>query len=458
CALIARLQAKDPADRFQSAREVADLLGQHLAHLQQPGQGAMPRVAEKPPARPVRKRRWAGPLAASLLLLGLGGGLFLAYQAGWLFRSPEPSQAPDPIAGPRPVYQSKPARAWVGDLDDKDPKTQEKAYHALVAIGKEGVPYLVIAVQKGTVQGQVLAAKALGAVGPDAGAAVGDLKNLLQADNARVRVAAASALWSITQDSEAVTQTLIGALAVRDKEARQAAAETRAAIGPKARAAVPALANVLTDKEKHVRKAAVLALGNIGPKEVVLGPLSGMLSDEQRDVRVSAAQVLRKLDPAAKEPVLVLVKAASVGSERILEKIGPEAKSAVPDLVSLLKNESTDVRKAAAITLGRIGPGAKSVAPALVEALADHELRREADEALERIDPEPAAVLASFTKALGSKREPLDDVRVESAAKRVLQKIGAKDAALVPQLLEMVSSMKIKNDIVDGVLEEGFYA
>src|SRR5262245_29784801 len=77
CDLIARLQAKDPADRFQSAREVADLLGQHLAHLQQPGQGAMPRAAEKPPARPVRKHRWAGPLAASLLLLGLGGGLFL---------------------------------------------------------------------------------------------------------------------------------------------------------------------------------------------------------------------------------------------------------------------------------------------------------------------------------------------------------------------------------------------
>src|SRR5262249_61715787 len=132
----------------------------------------------------------------------LGGGLFLAYQAGWLFRSPEPSQAPDPIAGPGPVYQSKPARAWVGDLDDKDPKTQEKAYHALVAIGKEGVPYLVIAVQKGTVQGQVLAAKALGAIGQDAGAAVGALKNLLHADNARVRVAAAARLWGLSHGQQ----------------------------------------------------------------------------------------------------------------------------------------------------------------------------------------------------------------------------------------------------------------
>ena len=36
CDLIAKLHAKDPARRFQSAAEVAALLEQHLAHLQQP--------------------------------------------------------------------------------------------------------------------------------------------------------------------------------------------------------------------------------------------------------------------------------------------------------------------------------------------------------------------------------------------------------------------------------------
>jgi hypothetical protein len=38
--IIARLHAKNPADRFQTAAEVADLLGRYLAHLQQPGLGA----------------------------------------------------------------------------------------------------------------------------------------------------------------------------------------------------------------------------------------------------------------------------------------------------------------------------------------------------------------------------------------------------------------------------------
>ncbi len=36
-AIIGKLQAKDPANRFQSASDLAELLGQHLAQLQQPG-------------------------------------------------------------------------------------------------------------------------------------------------------------------------------------------------------------------------------------------------------------------------------------------------------------------------------------------------------------------------------------------------------------------------------------
>src|SRR5262245_40281225 len=41
-AIVRKLLAKKPADRFQTANEVADLLGQHLAHLQQPGAVPMP--------------------------------------------------------------------------------------------------------------------------------------------------------------------------------------------------------------------------------------------------------------------------------------------------------------------------------------------------------------------------------------------------------------------------------
>jgi hypothetical protein len=71
--LIARLQAKDPAQRYQSAAEVAELLGRHLAHVQHPSAAPAP-VVERPaaPVRPDRRRR---VVAAAALLLATGLGL-----------------------------------------------------------------------------------------------------------------------------------------------------------------------------------------------------------------------------------------------------------------------------------------------------------------------------------------------------------------------------------------------
>src|SRR5262249_18332674 len=61
--VIAKLHAKNPADRFQSAAEVAELLGRHLAHVQHPLVVPLP-PAEKPvaPSVPAPRRgrgRWA---------------------------------------------------------------------------------------------------------------------------------------------------------------------------------------------------------------------------------------------------------------------------------------------------------------------------------------------------------------------------------------------------------------
>jgi serine/threonine protein kinase len=76
CDLISRLHAKDPARRFQSAAEVADLLSRHLDHWQQSEQ--VTRVEEQlnrgEPAveSPRRKSRWVvigGLTAAALVVL-----------------------------------------------------------------------------------------------------------------------------------------------------------------------------------------------------------------------------------------------------------------------------------------------------------------------------------------------------------------------------------------------------
>jgi serine/threonine-protein kinase len=71
-AIIDRLHAKDPARRYQTAAEVADLLGKCLSHVQQPLVVSLPEGLESTTRRPAHLLRWtlSTALAASLLVTG----------------------------------------------------------------------------------------------------------------------------------------------------------------------------------------------------------------------------------------------------------------------------------------------------------------------------------------------------------------------------------------------------
>jgi serine/threonine-protein kinase len=81
--IIKKLHAKDPDQRFQSAAEVADLLEQCLAHVQQPDQHRLPDLAKhlgrlvEAPKGSWRYRHWQAPLAAALMLCVLGAVAFI---------------------------------------------------------------------------------------------------------------------------------------------------------------------------------------------------------------------------------------------------------------------------------------------------------------------------------------------------------------------------------------------
>jgi WD40 repeat protein/serine/threonine protein kinase len=70
CAIIEKLQAKEPADRFQSATEVAELLGQHLSHLQQPSLVPKPPEVVVPKSGPSRERSNAAAWVLVAVILG----------------------------------------------------------------------------------------------------------------------------------------------------------------------------------------------------------------------------------------------------------------------------------------------------------------------------------------------------------------------------------------------------
>ena len=81
--IVERLLAKQPEDRFQTAAEVAELLGRHLAHVQDPGStpfpGPLPAAERHPEVRVRRPRFW---LAAAIILLALIASLGISEATG----------------------------------------------------------------------------------------------------------------------------------------------------------------------------------------------------------------------------------------------------------------------------------------------------------------------------------------------------------------------------------------
>ena len=77
--VIDRLLAKQPADRFQTADELAELLGRYLAHLQQPMRS--PRPALRRMRRTVSKRRVAAFAVAIASMLALSPGAVMIWRS-----------------------------------------------------------------------------------------------------------------------------------------------------------------------------------------------------------------------------------------------------------------------------------------------------------------------------------------------------------------------------------------
>ncbi len=119
--IIAKLHERDPQQRFQTADDVADLLGRHLAHLQHPSSAPMPERIRVPDAG--HRRIW---LTATAVLLVLIGGLVVTETTGVtrltvavssLFQQPEPEP---PRIPPIAVIPPVPVEALQPELADAE--------------------------------------------------------------------------------------------------------------------------------------------------------------------------------------------------------------------------------------------------------------------------------------------------------------------------------------------------
>ena len=110
CRIIERLHAKDPADRFQTAREVADLLAECEGRLRANGDLAalVPAPARRSGPRPGRK--WAAAAAAGVAVALLVGAAVAVSRAVWPTDRPVAQNvpAPPPQAAATPAPQPDP--------------------------------------------------------------------------------------------------------------------------------------------------------------------------------------------------------------------------------------------------------------------------------------------------------------------------------------------------------------
>lgn len=176
--------------------------------------------------------------------------------------------------------------------------------------------------------------------------------------------------------------------------------------------AVPGLVALLDEPDPAAWQFAAEVLGLMGPRAADAVPaLLRRLEDTEPARRVYAADALAHIDPTqaarAVEPMRKLLRYPSAvwGAARVLPELGEGARVAVPDLLSLLRDDKRppELRLVVAESLGRLGEGSKEAAGDLKRCLDDPDLRRAAALALLRVDPGCRGdALAALAKELNS--------------------------------------------------------
>jgi HEAT repeat protein len=207
--------------------------------------------------------------------------------------------------------------------------------------------------------------------------------------------------------------------------------------------AMDALLGLLSDEDSDVRRSAADALGKLGeaaatPK--VLDGLIGLFSDKDQWVRLSGVFALDKMKETAATPAVLDALLGRLSDEDDLVRIsavfalGKMKKAAATPkvldaLLGLLTHERNDVRWSAADALGQLGEAAATpkVLDALLGRLSDEEsnVRRSAADAL-------AATPKMLDPLLGLLTHGNSDVRRSVAD--ALGKLG--EAAATPKVLD----------------------
>ncbi len=355
-----------------------------------------------------------------------------------------------------------------GGRDRERNQRMVRTAYALSRLGPEAIPPLIATLGSDDSAARAGAARALGGMGPQAGAAIPALLANFNHGEVFVRQEAIDALaligpaalgpvtealgWNepLQRTSAVLTLAQLGSAAKNaesaltemlaketDADVRMAALTALARVSTDPAKAVPLLVAAAKDDNAAVRHAAINALCGSRPlRRPAVAPLAALLKDDNAAVRQRAAQALGRLGPDAVEalPALLAATRAAEGDPAFADPLAQIGPAALPALLTALKE--ANATNSAWILRTLRGFGAPAV-PVLVEALQqpDATIRVSAAGALGAMGRD-AASAASPLFALAETGEAV----VQAAALRALTALSAERGRLKPMLLSALKS------------------
>jgi HEAT repeat protein/V8-like Glu-specific endopeptidase len=298
-------------------------------------------------------------------------------------------------------------------LHDRSPGKRTWACDQLATMGaeaKNAEPELIELLLDKDDNVRIKAMKALSEIG---NVSQSDLQKVIEATKdsrlADLRLQGILVIRHMGEEADSAVPALIERLKDDSGDVRLEAAKTLGNLGPLAKSAVPALAEALQrrDKRHDVRQEVALAIGSIHADDPVgASALEAGLRDPIREVRLSSLQGL--------------------------EKLGPEGKTTVPQVLKALKEKDREMRGQAVVTLGAIGPDAKEAVGQLAQIVVDDkELRVPAGQALGKIRKPAIGVLI---KLLTVPNPPVRRVAIEA-----LGEMGPEAGPLAARALSILN-------------------
>ncbi len=281
-------------------------------------------------------------------------------------------------------------------LGDERGDVRQGAQKALVKIGSAAVPAVTAELNQRDTTIRCNAADVLGAMGPNAEAAVAPLVSLLDEPEYAVSGHAAAALGRIGPASVHAIMHAVGEGNISTIETPLAAFSYLEADQTVTRELVQSMEN--TNENPVVRGFAAKALGKMQDRaRNAIPDLAGALSDENNDVSSSAEWALTQMGTAA-----------------------------VPALKGKLEDRNPKVRTRAVRAIGSMGPAAENASPAILQAMEDGDsvVRIEAISALEKMQITSRTAVRALIRVMDGDADRFVRLR----AVRVLNKIGTSDA------------------------------